>query len=107
RARSGVRASDVQERGGPQKNRVATMGPVSAEQHAALSARFGKPKSLSRDYIRLRQVESAEELHLLRIRAHFSDLGMAALRDGAKPGLNERELGDLVERAYVSQGAIN
>jgi Xaa-Pro aminopeptidase len=32
---------------------------------------------------------------------------MAALRDGSKPGLNERELGDLVERAYVSQGAIN
>ena len=29
------------------------------------------------------------------------------MRDGCKPGLNERELGDLVERAYVSQGAIN
>jgi Xaa-Pro aminopeptidase len=32
---------------------------------------------------------------------------MAALRDGLRPNLNERELGDLVERAYVSQGAIN
>jgi len=100
-------AIEVLERRGARQNRVATMGPVSAEQHAALSARFGKPKSLSRDYIRLRQVKSAEELDWLRIGAHFSDLGMAALRDGSKPGLNERELGDLVERAYVSQGAIN
>ena len=52
-------------------------------------------------------MKSAEELDWLRIGAHFSDLGMAALRDGVKPGLNERELGDLVERAYVSHGATN
>ncbi len=69
---------------GARENRVATIGPVSAEQHAALSARFGKLKSLNRDYIRLRQVKSAEELDWLRIGAHFSDLGMAALRDGVK-----------------------
>ena len=52
-------------------------------------------------------MKSAEELDWLRIGAHFTDLGMAALRDGLKPGLNERELGDLVERAYVAQGATN
>jgi Xaa-Pro dipeptidase len=86
---------------------VATIGLVSAEQHAALSAKFGKAKSLNRDYIRLRQVKSAEELDWLRVGAYFSDQGMAALRDGLKPGLNERELGDLVERAYVSHGATN
>ena len=56
---------------------------------------------------RLRQVKSAEEIDWLRIGAHFSDLGMAALRDGMKTGMSERELGDLVERAYVSQGATN
>jgi len=32
---------------------------------------------------------------------------MMALRDGLEPGLNERELGDLIERAYVSKGATN
>jgi Xaa-Pro dipeptidase len=100
-------ASKVLEQRGARQNRVATIGPVSAEQHATLSAKFGKLKSLNRDYIRLRQVKSAEELDWLRIGAHFSDLGMAALRDGLKPGLNERELGDLVERAYVSHGATN
>jgi Xaa-Pro aminopeptidase len=100
-------ASKVLEQRGARPNRVATIGPVSAEQHAVLSAKFEKLKNLNRDYIRLRQVKSAEELDWLRIGAHFSDLGMAALRDGLKPGLNERELGDLVERAYVSHGATN
>lgn len=100
-------AIDVLAKRGACEHRVATIGPLNAEQHAALSARFGRPKSLNRDYIRLRQVKSAEELDWLRIGAHFSDLGMAALRDGVRPGLNERQLGDLVERAYVSQGAVN
>jgi Xaa-Pro aminopeptidase len=100
-------AIKVLERRGARRDRVAAVGPVSAEQHAALSAKFGTLKSLNRDYVRLRQVKSAEELDWLRIGAHFSDLGMAALRSGLKPGLSERELGDLVERPYVSQGATN
>jgi Xaa-Pro dipeptidase len=100
-------AIDVLAKRGARNNCVATLGPVSAEQHAAMSARFGKLRSLNRDYIGLRQVKSAEELDWLRIGAHFSDLGMAALRDGAKPGMNERQLGDVVERAYLSQGAVN
>ena len=102
-----VAAIGVLAKRGARENRVATLGPVSAEQNAALSAKFGKLKSLNRDYIRLRQVKSAEELDWLRIGAHFSDLGMAALRDGLKIGMNERELGDLVEHAYISQGATN
>jgi Xaa-Pro aminopeptidase len=100
-------AIEVLAKRGARENRVATIGPLGAEPHAALSARFGKPKNLNRDYIRLRQVKSAEELDWLRIGAHFSDLGMAALRDGLKIGMSERELGDLVERAYVAQGATN
>jgi len=95
------------ERRGARANRIATLGPVTAEQHAALSAKFGALKSLNGGYIRLRQVKSAEELDWLRIGAYFSDLGMAALRDGAKSGLNERELGDLVERSYIRYGAVN
>jgi Xaa-Pro aminopeptidase len=100
-------AIDVLAKRGARENRVATLGPVTADQHAVLSAKHGKLTSLNRAYVRLRQVKSAEELDWLRIGAYFSDLGMAALRDGLKAGLNERELGDLVERAYVAQGAIN
>ena len=100
-------AIEVLEQRSARQDRVATIGPISAEQHAALLAKFGKSKTLNRDYIRLRQVKSADELDWLRIGANFSDLGMAALRDGLKPGLNERELGDLVERAYIPHGAAN
>jgi Xaa-Pro dipeptidase len=100
-------AIDVLAKRGARNNHLATIGPLNADQHAALSARFGKPKSLNRDYIRLRQVKSPEELDWLRIGAHFSDLGMAALRDGLKIGMTERELGNRVERAYVAQGATN
>jgi Xaa-Pro dipeptidase len=97
-------AIEVLKKRGAREDRVATLSPVSADQYAALSAKFGKLKSLNRDYIRLRQVKSAEELDWLRIGAHFSDLGMAALRDAIKPGVSERELGNAIERAYVGQG---
>jgi Xaa-Pro dipeptidase len=97
-------AIKVLEQRGAWQGRVGTLGPLSAEQHAALSARFGQLKSLNRDYIRLRQVKSAEELDWLRIGAHFSDLGMAALREAIKPGVSERELGNAIERAYVGHG---
>ncbi len=105
---SGIKAAlAVLEKRAAPEQRIGYIGPLTAEQHAVLSARFPNIANLSRDYVRLRQVKSAEELDWLRIGAHFSDLGMAALRDGVRPGLNERQLGDLVERAYVAQGAIN
>jgi Xaa-Pro aminopeptidase len=100
-------AIDELKKRGARVDRVATIGPLSAEQHAALSAAFGKLTTLNKGYIRLRQIKSAEEIDWLRIGAHFSDLGMMALRDGLRPGLTDRELGDLVERAYVAQGGAN
>src|SRR5262249_30441760 len=100
-------AADALERRKARKGRVAAMGPLSAEQHAVLAERFGKIKSLNKDYVALRQIKSEEELDWLRIGAHLSDLGMLALRDGLKAGLSERELGDLIERAYVAHGGVN
>jgi Xaa-Pro dipeptidase len=100
-------AMDVLAKRGAKAGRVATIGPLSAEQHAVIAARFGAPKSLNRSYTRMRLVKSAEEIDWLRIGAHFTDLGMAGLRDGLKAGLTERELDDLVERAYVRHGAVN
>jgi Xaa-Pro aminopeptidase len=100
-------AIKVLEQRGSRGGRIAFIGPLTADQHSHLSARFPKIANLTPAYIRLRQVKSAAEIDWLRIGAHFSDLGMAALRDGMKIGMNERELGDLVERAYISQGATN
>jgi Xaa-Pro aminopeptidase len=95
------------EKRGARENRVGIIGPMNFEQHAALSARFGKVTSLNRAYVRLRRVKSAEEIDWLRIGAWLSDRGMAGLRDGLAAGLTERELGDRIERAYVGQGGVN
>jgi Xaa-Pro dipeptidase len=94
----------VLERRGGRNGRVGVIGPLTFEQHAVLSARFGAVVNLNRAYVRLRQVKSAEEIDWMRIGAALSDRGMLALRDGLRPGMTERELGDLVERGYVALG---
>ena len=97
-------AMQVLEQRRAQTGRVAVIGPMTFEQHAALSEKFGVVKNLNRPYVRLRQVKSAEEIDWMRIGAALSDRGMLALRDGLSPGLTERELGDIVERGYVRFG---
>ena len=87
--------------------RVGVIGPLSFEQHDKLAARLGAPENLNRRYTRLRQIKSDEELDWLRIGAALTDRGLLALRDGLKPGLSERELAELVERAYVALGGTN
>jgi len=92
---------------GAQDGKVASIGPLGAEQHAALTAAFGKLANLNKAYVALRQVKSAEEIDWLRIGAHFSDLGMMALRDNLRAGVTERALGDAIERAYVPLGGAH
>jgi len=101
------RAIEVLQRRGARPDRVGVIGPMTFEQHEVLSARFGKIASLNRAYTKLRMVKSTEEVAWFRIGASFSDRGMAGLRDGLRPGLTERQLGDLVERAYVADGGTN
>jgi Xaa-Pro aminopeptidase len=59
---------------------------------------------LAEDYRWLRMRKSDEEIDWIRIGAAFSDLGIEALLDGARPGMTERELGALVERDYHALG---
>ena len=98
------KAIEVLERRGARNGRVGVIGPMTFEQHAALAAKFGAAVNLNRAYVRLRQVKSAEEIDWMRIGAALSDCGMLALRDGLRPGMTERELGNLVERGYVALG---
>jgi Xaa-Pro aminopeptidase len=100
-------AIEVLDKRRSRSGRIAYIGPLTAEQHARLTVHHPNIANLTRAYSKLRQVKSAEELDWLRIGAHFSDLGMAALRGALRPGLNERELGDAIERAYIAQGATN
>lgn len=92
---------------GAKANRVAVIGPLTVDQHAALSAHFCELKTLNRDYMRIRMIKSPEEIDWLRIGAHLSDLGMEALRDNISSGINERELCNVIERAYVGLGGVN
>jgi Xaa-Pro aminopeptidase len=92
---------------GAKENRVGVIGAMNFEQHAALAARFGRIANLNRAYVRLRRVKSVEEIDWLRIGAWLSDRGMAGLRDGLAVGLDERVLGDLIERAYIREGGTN
>ena len=92
---------------GAKKDRVGYIGPLGADAYATLATEFGHVKNLNRDYVRLRMIKSAEELDWFRIGAHFSDLGMRSLRDHMRPGMNERELADIIERAYIRLGGTN
>jgi len=92
---------------GARENRVGVVGAMNFTQHAALAARFGNIVDLNRAYVRLRRVKSQEEIDWLRIGAWLSDRGMAGLREGLAVGLNERALGDLIERAYMREGGTN
>ena len=83
--------------------RVAIIGPLRVAKYRALEQHF-EMVLLDAKYIRMRMIKSAEELDWIRIGAAMSDAGLAALMAGTKPGLTERELGAIVESAYIKHG---
>jgi Xaa-Pro aminopeptidase len=83
--------------------RLGVIGPLSMGRYRQLEAQL-QIVPLDAEYVKLRLVKSEEELDWFRIGAAFSDAGFAALIGGIRPGLTERELADLVERAYVPHG---
>ena len=89
---------------GAARRRVGLIGPLGHGAHARLAALASEVVALDADYTRLRQVKSPEEIDWLRVGCALTDDAVRALRDGARPGLDERELGALVEGAYVGRG---
>ena len=83
--------------------RIGLMGPLVARKVRELEKEFALVE-LDAEYVRLRLIKSEEEIDWLRIGAAFSDAGFKSLLEGTRPGLTERELGNLVERAYVGEG---
>jgi Xaa-Pro aminopeptidase len=55
-------------------------------------------------YTRMRLRKSGEELDWLRVGCAFTDDAVRAVHEQAGPGTDERELGNLAERAYVGRG---
>jgi Xaa-Pro aminopeptidase len=83
--------------------RVGLIGPLVVSKYKLLEDSF-KVVPLDSEYVRLRLVKSEEEIDWLRIGAALSDAGLKELLENTKPGLTEREMANLVERAYVGQG---
>jgi Xaa-Pro dipeptidase len=93
---------ELRRRGGAGR-RVGLIGPLGYGPHAELAA-FAEPLPLDSAYTRLRLRKSDEEIAWLRVGASLTDRGVRALHEQARPGVDERELGNLVERAYVGHG---
>jgi Xaa-Pro dipeptidase len=91
------------ERRGARGERVAVIGPLGYRPYAAL-AQFASPVPLDGAYTRVRLRKSAEELDWLRVGCEFTDRAVRAVHEQAGPGTDERELGNLAERAYVGLG---
>ena len=62
---------------------------------------------LGPDYTLLRMYKSDEELAWMRTGAELSDLASAAVRNAARPGVTDAELGAACEAAYLAHGATN
>ena len=83
--------------------RVGLIGPLAWAKVRALAAEFDLV-DLGPEYPRLRMRKSDEEIDWLRVGAWLSDCAIAALAAEARPGMTERELANIVERAYVGNG---
>jgi Xaa-Pro dipeptidase len=103
-ARPAASAADELARRGGRGTRLGVIGPLDHRAHAALAALAAEVVDMNADYTRLRLVKSAEELDWVRVAARMADDAVRALQETAVPGIDERELGDIVERAYVRRG---
>ncbi len=84
---------------------VGVIGPLGYRAHSTLGELAGRVVSLDAAYTELRLRKSAEEIDWLTVGAELTDAGLAALRGEAAAGVDERELGNIVERAYAGRGA--
>jgi Xaa-Pro dipeptidase len=94
---------ELRRRGRPPR-RVGVIGPLGFRAHARLVDAGVQVVDLQDAYTRLRLRKSPEELDWVRVGCELTDAAVTALKDEARPGMTERELGDLVERAYVARG---
>ena len=92
---------------GARPDRVGVMGGLPIGNYKSLAAKFGDVKDLNRAYFSLRMVKSQEEVDWARVAARLSDLSIDALRREIRPGIDERDLGAIVEGAYTPWGGSN
>jgi Xaa-Pro aminopeptidase len=92
------------ERRGGRGGRLGLIGPLGYRVYLALADFAGELVPLDGVYTRLRLTKSDEELEWLRVAAELTDAAVRGLHERAGPGVDERELCDIAERAYVGRG---
>lgn len=92
---------------GVKDGRLGAIGALPFGGYKAIAAQFGEVMDLNRAYFGMRMVKSAEEIHWMRIAARLSDLSIEALIREIRPGIDERDLGAIVENAYTPWGGSN
>ena len=91
-------------RRGAAGGRIGVIGPLGYRPHGALASFADEVVPLDDAYVRLRLVKSDEELEWLGVGTELTDAAVRALHEQAAPGVDERRLADIVERAYVARG---
>jgi Xaa-Pro dipeptidase len=91
---------EVKQRGA-RPGRVGFAGFLPPHYVRALASAFDEPKDLNRAYIQMRMVKSAEETDWARIGARLSDMSVEAMHRGIEPGMDERDVGALIQAAYL------
>lgn len=94
---------ELEARGG--KGTIGVLGPLDFKAYDKLSTFASKIVDFNPLYTKLRLQKSKEEIEWLRVGAALTDKAVRALHSGASIGMDERELGNVVERAYVGEGA--
>ncbi len=102
-----IASLDELRRRGARRGRVGVMGPLPFTYARVLEQDYGPLVDLSPGYARLRLIKSEEELVWFELGARLGDLAIAALTDEVVPGLDERDLGAIVEGAYLGHGGVN
>jgi len=89
--------------------RIGLIGPI---RHAdALIFQKELPGAtlvdLNPDYRALRLVKSDEEVYWTRVASAFNDRAVEVMEQNIRPGINEREIAQMVEDVYLAEGAVN
>lgn len=92
---------------GAKESRIGAVGLLPMHYYKALSARFGNVQDFNRDYFQLRMTKSAEEIDWYRIAARLSDLPVEVLSKELRPGIDERDIGAMIEGAFLPWRGAN
>jgi Xaa-Pro aminopeptidase len=96
----------IKARGKPNP-RIGVIGAMPLGAIQAIDECASALVDLNGAFFGARMIKSQEEIEWLRIGAALSDAGYQGLRKGIRLGHTERDLGNLVERAFMPHGGTN